>query len=110
MTDPFRSDVECLRADNARLTARVAELESPPTPAKVPMKWVVLYENDRDSPSIAGLAIGFIIVVSYAVVAAFTFVVWGHVPMTSPIEQRGAIVFAILAALWCLAFVRRVPK
>ena len=106
----YRSDVECLRADNARLTARVAELESPPKRVKPKTQWGVPDMNVRDSMCGIAFAVSVVMLVIYAGVAAILFIGWAHIPMTDGIEQRGGIVFAILAALWCLAFVRRVPK
>lgn len=115
-TTVFRSEVECLRAENERLTARVAELEAKPMvekkrkPDSVPMQWTILYLNDQESPSGVCLLTGCAAVIVYAAIAMVSFVGWARIPMTDGIEQRGVIVFSILALVWCLAFVRRVPR
>lgn len=106
----FRSEVECLRAENERLTARVAELEAKPVVEKVPMRFVVEWSGRRGEWAAVSGVVVLICVGFYIAWAAPAFVATGHVPMTDPTEQRLAIVFAIAAIAWCLAFVRRVPR
>ena len=109
-TTVFRSEVESLRAEGARLTARVAELEAKPMVEKVPTRLVVEWAGRRGEAATFSITVVLMCVGLYLVGAVFAFVATGHVPMTDPAEQRLAIVFAIAALAWCLAFVRRVPR
>lgn len=112
----YRSEVETLRAENARLTVFAAGLEArmrarkERETAKVPMRFVVEWAGRRGEwAAFSGVAV-LICVGIYLAWAAFEFIATGHIPMTDPMERRGGIVFAILALAWCLAFVRRVPR
>lgn len=109
MDDPFRSDVECLRAENERLTARVAELEAKPMVEKVPMMWVVQWKKAGDLAGFFAFC-GSVIVIVYVLFSMGSYVVDARIPFSTPIERRGLLVFVIAALAWCLAFVRRVPR
>lgn len=112
MDQPFRSDVECLRAENERLTARVAELEAKPrvekNPApKVAMQWTILDDRGlRQGVS----ATAFVFGIFLAVGTIGGFLLLGVRVFLSDIFLRGMAVMTILALAWCLAFVRRVPR
>lgn len=108
MGSAYRDETECLRAENVRLMARVAEMEAKPKRVKSKTRWGVPDMDTQNSEARITLALGVVVALVYAVIAAILFIGWAHLPMTDGIEQRGGIVFAILAALWCLAFVRRV--
>ena len=71
----YRSEVECLRAENARLTDRVAELEAKPKVEKAPQRWGIVPEvNAHDSDSGFTLGIMVVMAAAYVIVAAILFV------------------------------------
>ena len=112
---PHRSEVESLRAENDRLRAKVAEMEEKATmkTEKVPMRWGLKTGNlgsDYDTFAAVFTVAMAAVAALYAAFCAVAFVGFAHLPMGSAIEQRGGIVFAILALAWSLAFVRRVPR
>lgn len=108
----YRSDVECLRAENERLTARVAELGAKPKAEKarkidaVPMRWTM-----GDSFLAFGGALVLVGVVGFfALCIVICFVATGTLPRPDAVFLRGLGVWSVLALAWCLAFVRRVPR
>jgi len=110
-TTAFRSEVETLRAENARLAVLAAGLEARVRreSENVPMRFVVEWSGRRGEWAAFSGVVVLICVGFYIAWAAFVFVATGHVPMTDPTEQRLAIA-AIAAIAWCLAFVRRAPR
>ena len=107
----YRSDVECLRAENARLLDRVAQMEATMKTEKVPMKWVVARVGD----GLWAVAATYTFLYALAVIT-MAFAIVGHwvqtgsiPPVTAP-GVRLAVVMVVLALAWCIAFVRRVPR
>lgn len=109
----YRSEVETLRAENARLTVFAAGLEArmrarkEREKAKVPMRWAVTEGHS------------FFHVASGVVIAAAVFFVGGTIlgflfaglrAFCDVLFLRGVVVMATFALAWCLAFVRRVPR
>jgi hypothetical protein len=105
----YRSEVESLRAENERLTARVAELEAKPMVEKVPTRWVVQWKKAGDLAGFFAFC-GSAIAVGYVLFSMRSYVIDARIPFSAPIERRGLLVFSILVLAWCLAFVRRVPR
>lgn len=109
----FRSEVECLRAENARLMARVAELEAKPMvekkrkPDAVPMRWT--WDDNNPTAMIICIVMWMIVIGSIVAVVLY-FIGTGSLPSITVPMLRGLLVFAIAAIAWCLAFVRRVPR
>lgn len=105
----YRSEVECLRAENERLTARVAELEAKPMVEKVPMRLGVDWKKHGDLAAVPAF-FGSATAIMHALFSMGMYVATARIPFSAPVEHRGLLVFAILALAWCLAFVRRVPR
>lgn len=97
----YRSEVESLRAELNTARAGIARL-TPKSVAKAPMRWGVVDWSGVEGLASDSLAAGFCALLLYAVVCMVAF--------SWPMEQRAGVVFAGLVLLWCLAFVRRVPR
>lgn len=112
----YRSEVECLRAENERLTARVAELEAKPMVEKerkadaVPMKWAVRFEWHDSMTMLLWVAALVFAAVFFAICMIIYFISTGTLPRVDAVFLRGLGVWAAFALVWCLAFVRRVPR
>lgn len=90
-TEALRREVETLRAEITRLKA------------KVPMRWRVDWGRCGD----VYVEVLLFLVGAAAAALATVYIALGW---SSPFVQRGSIVQAIATVLWCVAFVRRVPR
>ena len=115
-TTVFRSEVETLRAENARLAVFAAGLEArvrretereTEKAAKVPMRWTW---NDDNAAAWIPYVLMWIVAVLWFLAVTIFFISTGSLPPINGPMLRGLLVFSILALAWCLAFVRRVPR
>ena len=104
---PHRSPEETLRAENERLRAEVASLRA--KPAKVALRWAWPAIHDKTTPGFIAMlrAIWWGI---WAGILAVFFLVEGAAVVRLPIFARVAVLLAPATLVWCLAFVRRVPR
>ena len=101
----YRDDAPSLRAECVRLRAEVARLRA--RPARVPMRLVVRPPESLGAfvAGVLATALGMI----GALLVLVRFIVDGVVYSGTPREARTVIVAGVLALVWALAFVRRVP-
>ena len=100
MTAPYRP-APCPSC--AALRAEVAALRA--VPERVAMRWIIVRDGTcpREPEVTATMLLALHIVASLTWAVAFVAVGW------CVWTQRGAAVLIVAAALWALAFVRRVP-
>ena len=103
----YRDDAPSLRGECERLRAEVARLRAKraPTPSRWPL---ALLMPDSFALLVAGTVASALCVMG-ALTVLIRYVADGVIYSGTPREQRVAIVAGLLALLWALAFVRRVP-